>query len=629
MTFHLFVMPNSICLVINHNYLTMLLNTLRQIIISWWRIEQKKQSFQKTDRTNLHFKIPCSIESAGSMCSYQLYWIKNSKYEIRKVDMEESAAEPIQSPVILDKKCEQCEVYTITFKCLNCKRMICDNCEETHIESKVSKDHKVFCLNSAEIDQSGETEKKCTSHTNKDLQMFCRSCQVPICQDCIDSSSHHNHPIDKIEIVIDNKLTQLSKLITQSKEKSSQYEDLIKTIDKNQHDFSLAVSRRIDEAKARNTEVKYKNDKITLDFVIKLQNLDTENRKSITELKERVDGERSDLNHLIKQCEGNQRNRNIKIVQFVTTMQQELDKYRPYDLLDSVSPPSLITHHVDDQELTYLFGHLDTKNIITINQPLSLNRNNKPTNQFRKVNTVRQFYSRMKHVVTTGNNQAWLWCRGSRDLSLVTSNGKVKHNINTEFDLCDASVSSSGEILVTEWGGKKVKKLTTNNTFTDIYTASDFYQTRGITITDTDKVFVGLCKYNDSKIVEITTSGKHIRTIQRDTVGNKLLFSWPNCIRININGDIIVSDNYSKVVAVNTSGRKRFIYGGKDRKQQKSWNPWYVVTDKYGQIIISDYRNAVLHMLDQDGNLIQYLSTMDHLYRHPTGMAIDNLGRLW
>ncbi|KAJ8313938.1 hypothetical protein KUTeg_008499 [Tegillarca granosa] len=473
--------------------------------------------------------------------------------------MADSEAQSAQCPVILDEKCELCEVYTITFKCLNCQEMICENCKKTHLKSKVSKDHKVVSIKSAEIYKSREIEKKCTTHTNEDFQMFCGFCKVPICRDCIASGSHHNHQMDKIENVIDNKLTQLSKLIAQSKEKASQYEDLIKTIDKNQHDFSMSVSHKIDEVKARNNELKNKLDEITLNYVIQLQNLDTENRKSMTELKERVHEERSDLNQLIQQCEGNQRNRNIKIIQFVTTVTQELDKYRLYDLPGSVSPPSLITRHVDNQELKYLFGNLHTKNITTINQPLSMNRIIALKNPFRKVNIVDRFVSKMKHVATTGNNQAWLWCRGSRDLSQ-----RHQMNINTDFDLCDAAVASSGEILVTELGGKKVKKLTTINTFTDIYIAPEFYQTLEITTTDTGN-------YNDSKIVEITTSGKHIRAIQRDTVDNKLLFSWPNCICTNVNGDIIVLDGSTKVVAINKYGLKSFIYDGKERKLDESF----------------------------------------------------------
>ncbi|KAJ8313628.1 hypothetical protein KUTeg_008189 [Tegillarca granosa] len=136
-------------------------------------------------------------------------------------------------------------------------------------------------------------------------------------------------------------------------------------------------------------------------------------------------------------------------------------------------------------------------------------------------------------------------------------------------------------------------------------------------------------KPNDTKIVELTTNGQHIRTIQHDTVSNKLLFDTPVCICTNINGDIIVLDNRRKIVAINKSSTKRFIYNGKERNLKNLWSPQYVVTSRYGHIIISDHRNSVLHMLDKDGNFIEFLFTLDHGCCHPTGLAIDILGRLW
>ncbi|KAJ8316047.1 hypothetical protein KUTeg_006061 [Tegillarca granosa] len=206
---------------------------------------------------------------------------------------------------------------------------------------------------------------------------------------------------------------------------------------------------------------------------------------------------------------------------------------------------------------------------------------------------------------------------------------KVIQGINTDFDVFDAAVSASGDQLVTVCWGYKVKKLTSYKTFTDIYTTADGYHTLGINVTDTGNILVALYNYKESKLVEITTSGQHIRTIQHDTVDKKLLFEHPNCICTNINGDIIASDNRDKVVAVNKSGTKRFIYDGKERKLQESFGPRYVVTDKYGNTMIADYDNSVVHVLNQNGKFIKYLITGELGCNKPIGMAIDTSDRLW
>ncbi|KAJ8316044.1 hypothetical protein KUTeg_006058 [Tegillarca granosa] len=85
--------------------------------------------------------------------------------------------------------------------------------------------------------------------------------------------------------------------------------------------------------------------------------------------------------------------------------------------------------------------------------------------------------------------------------------------------------------------------------------------------------------------------------------------------------ETLLSDNRGKVVAVNKSGTKRFIYDGKERKLQKPFDPWNVVTDKYGNIMIADYNNSAVQVLNQDGKFIKYLITHEqvvtiHWYGH-------------
>ncbi|KAJ8311005.1 hypothetical protein KUTeg_011450 [Tegillarca granosa] len=199
-------------------------------------------------------------------------------------------------------------------------------------------------------------------------------------------------------------------------------------------------------------------------------------------------------------------------------------------------------------------------------------------------------------------------------------------NINSDCNVHDVAASTSGDHFVTESGGNEIKKITRDNRITGIYTAQDNYLTRGITVTDTGNVLVVLYKYKDSKIVEITTSGQHIRTIQHDPVDNKQLFGHPRFICTNINCDIIVTDD-DKVVVVNEPGQKRFIYQPEGTQLIHSFSPQYTVTDKHGHIIISDYWNCLIHVLDIDGKFIQYLIKPE--YCLPYGMDLDNHGRLW
>lgn len=552
------------------------------------------------------------------------------------------AEKPIaQWPVILDQKCELCETNNIMFKCLNCDEMMCDTCKKSHLRSKLSKDHKMVNLKSAEIYENNQMGNKCPSHKKEDLLMYCNTCNCPVCRECVTSGVHLNHPMVKVEEVIDTKQKQLSNIIRQTNKKSKRYKDVIKTITQNKLEFSESITKKIKEVKANNSQLKSRLDKMESELIQQLQSIDKENKKAMTDLEQRLQEEMSDINQLIEQCERKQKERNIEMVKFVTDVTQRLDKYRSCDPPDPVHPPDLITKQIDDQELKVLLGHLDMKTMPKLDQPLSMKTTpklNQPLPMKKTIpsaspvmnaSIINSFDSERSHVVTTGDDQAWLWSHIYKGLSLVTSDGKVIQDINTDFGVSDAAVSMSGDLLVTERNGNKVKKLTRHNTFTDIYTAAGGYDTRGITVTDTGNVLVALYKFYDSKIVEITTTGQHIRTIQHDTVDNKPLFNNPWFICTNINGDIVVIDYGYNIVVINQQGQKRFTYKAEGRQLQKSFNPDYIVTDKQGHIIISDISNSVLHVLDKDGKFLQYLITPEHECYRPGGLALDNHGRLW
>ncbi|KAJ8311001.1 hypothetical protein KUTeg_011446 [Tegillarca granosa] len=348
----------------------------------------------------------------------------------------------------------------------------------------------------------------------------------------------------------------------------------------------------------------------------------------MAKLEQRLKEEMSNLNQLIQQCESKRIERNIEMVQFVTDVMQQVDKYTLSEQLDDVSPPKLITRDVYDQKLNNLFGHLDIRTKSDFNHPLQLNRNIEPAISAINAKIISSFSTINSRVVTTGNDQAWLWRFGFSGISLITSDGEVIQNIHTEFRIGDAAVCTSGDLLVTKWAGNIVKKIIRDISIKDIYTARDNYETRGITATDTGNILVVLHNYKDSKILEITTSGQYIRTLLHNLADIIQLFEDPRFICTNINDGIIVTDK-GKVVAVNKQGQRRFIYHTGWRQHKKSFIPHYLVTDKHGHIIISDFDNSVLHVLDRDGKFTQYLMTPEQGCDLPVGLDLDNHGRLW
>jgi streptogramin lyase len=104
--------------------------------------------------------------------------------------------------------------------------------------------------------------------------------------------------------------------------------------------------------------------------------------------------------------------------------------------------------------------------------------------------------------------------------------------------------------------------------------------------------------------------------------GNRIVF-----VTENKNGDIVTSDlNAETVVVVDRAGKVRFRYNDKPPGGQQPFIPRQIVTDSMGHIIVADYYNNCLHILDQSG---RFLRCVDSGLSTPCGLSVDSEGRFW
>ena len=92
-----------------------------------------------------------------------------------------------------------------------------------------------------------------------------------------------------------------------------------------------------------------------------------------------------------------------------------------------------------------------------------------------------------------------------------------------------------------------------------------------------------------------------------------------------INHDIYICDDRS-VLAVGPEGRLRYEYTGQDDSELY---PRDVCTDQMGHVLITDYDNYRVHMLDQNGWFIQYVLTLQQGLGKPVTIDVDREGYVW
>ena len=80
------------------------------------------------------------------------------------------------------------------------------------------------------------------------------------------------------------------------------------------------------------------------------------------------------------------------------------------------------------------------------------------------------------------------------------------------------------------------------------------------------------------------------------------------------------------VLAIDVQGDLKSVYRGGPR--WKGFNPMNVCCDKHQHVIIADYINNKVHLVNKDGQFILYLMTTKNV-SCPMGLSVADDGVLW
>jgi hypothetical protein len=194
----------------------------------------------------------------------------------------------------------------------------------------------------------------------------------------------------------------------------------------------------------------------------------------------------------------------------------------------------------------------------------------------------------------------------------------------------DITVSRQGELIYSDGLSRTVNTVRHGNTETLITTPQGWIPGK-LCSSIAGGIVVSMCTadFSERKIVCYQGETETLE-INRDRDGEPIYKGGAYALFVaeNTNGDICASDrNAGIVVVANKSGRVRFRYDGAPAWRIESFIPTTIGTDTLGQIIISDYRNACIHILDMNG---QFLRCMDEFgLIGSKGLSVDSEGRLW
>ena len=515
--------------------------------------------------------------------------------------------------------CSKCDNPAAKFHCDTCRKALCAKCKTNHLKSKGSR-HHVVVEYAKKLNPKYLTGILCHTHKTSDPELWCDTCSLPICMTCI-TEKHKGHEFSKLTTVLSAKRDAMrdemkdirdgtiKELEEELKEAQKIKADYLQDVDKTDKDLVARAEemiKQVQEILSQNQTTLREMKKSSLD---KLNDQEKYLADRINNMKADVQKYEDCLQH------GDQ----TALLQFKPGMIQLKEKQ---PTLSAASIPVFIKGQNDAKSMQKIFGQLSITPIGQSSSCSSATQRSLIPNPF--VQSEFDVYTDYPCIACVEGGLAWV--KKHNKLQLVDRDGTVKETTNIEFDLTDVTVTSDGDLLLSDGDNKCIKLVSKMKTI------------RSLFCTISNRGPEGLCYLHNGDVVVTFAYDRKVTVYSRDgeirRTFNNITFRFPIRVAVNkVNQDIYIcdlEDDYydypGKLIAVRADSRLRYEYTGQG---DNVFTPAGVCTDLMGNVLIADYSNHRVHILDQEGQFIQYILTLQQGMYRPTTLDVDREGYVW
>lgn len=524
------------------------------------------------------------------------------------------------------QRCTLCKHAVAPMYCDTCRINICKDCVESHV-SDVSIDHKVVLLKHR---GSIPDYSICSKHKTKQRDLHCEQCNISICVECTSSIDHRGHNFLYIkEKILERKERVLKDLGELEKSLHQKYEEISSNIQvqkdiltENSQTVKTAISNHGDdlhqEVESLITKLKSDLDKTESKQLASLNKQQNEVAVTISEIKKSIARLRKLSNSNDDSLLLSYNSRNAEFRNLPHEIEETLPSFTP----SKINREQL---HKQIGSLSFTTkGQLCTK--VKRGVKSSLQDRLLPSEPSTLI-TIETGYRSLYSVSCIGDEEIWT-CGLDNIMRLYNIQGELVKSIQTKSGNLpqDISVTRDGELIYVDHEDRSVNLV--NNKRIEAVVRLQWWKPRNVCCTSSGGFLVMMIKDENkqSRVLRYTGSEKH--TFQFNDNG-KLLYSSGGMkyVSENKNQDICVADNKAQaIVVINKNGKHRFSYTGPPSASNESFDPVGITTDNHGQILTTDCRNHRIHILDQNG---QFLRFIDNCGLHtPWGLCVDTHNRL-
>ena len=225
-------------------------------------------------------------------------------------------------------------------------------------------------------------------------------------------------------------------------------------------------------------------------------------------------------------------------------------------------------------------------------------------------------------IACVERGQAWVTTENK--LQLMDRSGSVRDKIKIDFHIEDMALTSDGDLLLADFYGRCIKSVSPKKKITTLFSTSG--RPCGLCCLHNGDVVVTLGL--NSKVIIYSRDGEIRRTLDH------IKFRCPRRVAVNkVNQDICICDHEvyiynspGKLIAVGADGQLHYEFSGQG---DKDFYPVDVCTDQMGHVLIADFWNYRVHILDQEGRFIRYILTSRQVLKWPVTIDVDKEGFVW
>ena len=525
-------------------------------------------------------------------------------------------------------KCGNCEKKSDKSSyCFQCCSFWCDECITFHNGIKANKEHYLLALKDFQ-DRDFENMLKRPAfcgkpgHEKKELEIFCKICEVPICSTCA-LTDHEGHAKMLLEAAANERKLKLQLVIENQKQRARRKMSKIAKLDENcveVQDQAAGVKRNAQE---------FADSVIAVIEAKKMQIFDEVENK-VKESLERLGIRRQEIEQQVKMHEAAiekcetllKRSTNAQFMQpkeFLDKIfQEEGDQEDTTDFNGgSVSEFDFVLRK-NQQFLDYTIAEQIAELIVIKTKPQQSSAEGKGISE-ATVGLEAQI------VVTTRNDQGEQ-CYKERDCVTVeirnhqghdcANKAKVQDNKDGTYKIsyfaketgtCQASVKVNGDHI----RGSPFEVQIKPRQFRPVLSfgqkglsAGMFNNPWGVAVNERNEIAV-----TSKHIVQLFSSnGTHLRSFGRKG-NNQGEFNWPAGIAFHNDNIIVVDTGNHRVQLFSDQGKYLGQFGGEGSLDHQFMYPRGLSVDSDGNIIVADSGNKLIKIFSQSGQLLRKIGT--------------------